>query len=67
MLMVGLLCLFVFYPILQYFRNNMRNLATVGNIEINGHLFCMSPLPSLSSIDLIILSCLFPADSKCLN
>ena len=31
----GLLCLFVFYPVLSYFRDNARNLAIDGNIRIN--------------------------------
>jgi hypothetical protein len=40
MLMVGLLCLFVFYPVLLYFRNNVRNLATDGKIRINATDTC---------------------------
>jgi hypothetical protein len=31
----GLLCLFVFYPVLSYFRDNARNLAIDGNLRIN--------------------------------
>jgi hypothetical protein len=36
LLTLGLLCLFVFYPVLSYFRNNARNLAIDGNLHING-------------------------------
>jgi beta-glucan synthesis-associated protein KRE6 len=31
----GLLCLFVFYPVLSFLRDNARNLAIDGNININ--------------------------------
>jgi hypothetical protein len=35
MLIMGLLCLFIFYPVLTFIRNNARNLAIDGNIRIN--------------------------------
>jgi len=35
-LILGLLCLFIFYPVLTFIRNNARNLAINGNIRING-------------------------------
>lgn len=35
MLLLGLLCLFVFYPVLSFYRNNARNLRIDGNIRIN--------------------------------
>ena len=34
-LITGLLCLFIFYPVLTFIRNNARNLAIDGNIRIN--------------------------------
>jgi hypothetical protein len=34
-LIAGLLCLFIFYPVLTFIRNNARNLAIDGNIRIN--------------------------------
>jgi beta-glucan synthesis-associated protein KRE6 len=34
-LILGLLCLFIFYPVLTFIRNNARNLAIDGNIRIN--------------------------------
>jgi hypothetical protein len=34
-LIVGLLCLFVFYPVLSFIHNNACNLAIDGNIRIN--------------------------------
>lgn len=36
LLIIGLLCLFIFYPVLSFIRNNARNLAIDGNIRING-------------------------------
>jgi hypothetical protein len=36
LLITGLLCLFIFYPVLSFIRNNARNLAIDGNIRING-------------------------------
>ncbi|TDL14840.1 beta-glucan synthesis-associated [Rickenella mellea] len=35
LLIAALLCLFIFYPVLSFFRNNARNLAIDGNIRIN--------------------------------
>lgn len=35
-LILALIILFVFYPVLTYFRNHARNLAIDGNIRING-------------------------------
>lgn len=35
LLILGLLCLFIFYPVLSFIRNNPRNLAIDGNIRIN--------------------------------
>ncbi|KAL0958585.1 hypothetical protein HGRIS_013926 [Hohenbuehelia grisea] len=34
-LVAALLCLFIFYPVLTFFRNETRNLAIDGNIRIN--------------------------------
>lgn len=34
-LIVGLLCVFVLYPVLSFIRNNARNLVIDGNIRIN--------------------------------
>jgi hypothetical protein len=34
-LISGFLCLFIFYPVLTFIRNNARNLAINGNIRIN--------------------------------
>ncbi|KAF4609533.1 hypothetical protein D9613_012256 [Agrocybe pediades] len=36
LLILGLLCLFVFYPVLTFYRDKARNLAIQGNIRING-------------------------------
>lgn len=35
LLIVGLLCLFIFYPVLKFIRNNARNLAIGGSIRVN--------------------------------
>jgi hypothetical protein len=35
LLILGLLSLFIFYPVLTFFRDNARNLAIGGNIRIN--------------------------------
>jgi len=35
LLILALLCLFIFYPVLTFFRDNARNLAITGNIRIN--------------------------------
>lgn len=34
-LISGLLCLFIFYPVLMFFPNNAQNLAIHGNVRIN--------------------------------
>jgi hypothetical protein len=52
-LIAGLLCLFVFYPVLSYFRNNERNLAIDGNIRINatGQAAELFQMPELIDLD----------------
>ena len=36
LLILGLLCLFVFYPVLTFYRDRAKNAAIQGNIRING-------------------------------
>jgi beta-glucanase (GH16 family) len=53
LLILGLLCLFIFYPVLSFIRNNARNLAIDGNIRINGtgQAPALVQLPQLIDLD----------------
>lgn len=46
-LISGLLSLFIFYPVLTLIRNNARNLAIDGNIQLVKRLYCMCPPPTI--------------------
>jgi len=51
-LITGLLCLFIFYPVLTFIRNNARNLAIDGNIRINatGQAASLFQMPQLVDV-----------------
>jgi beta-glucanase (GH16 family) len=53
LLILGLLCLFIFYPVLSFFRDNARNLAIGGNIRINatGQTPVLFQIPQLIDTD----------------
>jgi hypothetical protein len=36
LLITGLLCLFIFYPVITFIGNNVSNLHIEGNIRVNG-------------------------------
>ncbi|KAG6898818.1 hypothetical protein C0993_003928, partial [Termitomyces sp. T159_Od127] len=46
-LVLGLLCLFVFYPVLTFYRNEARNSRIDGNIRINGTAPVLFQMPDL--------------------
>jgi beta-glucanase (GH16 family) len=52
LLISGLLCLFIFYPVLRFIRDNARNLAIDGNIRINstGQAPVLFQMPELIDI-----------------
>ncbi|KAH7906516.1 beta-glucan synthesis-associated [Hygrophoropsis aurantiaca] len=53
LLIAGLLCLFIFYPVLSYFRDKARNDAISGNIRVNGtgQATLTFPMPALIDLD----------------
>ncbi|KAF5372313.1 hypothetical protein D9615_009226 [Tricholomella constricta] len=53
LLVLGLLCLFVFYPVLTFYRNEARNAKIDGNIRINatGQAPVLFQMPDLIDLD----------------
>ena len=55
-LILGLLCLFIFYPVMSFYRDEARNNAIQGNVRVNG-TGMLSFFPFSSRLELMLNDC----------